>query len=422
MVIKNSISVKKSGKLPELCVPASNLNVLKYAVAYGADAVYIGGGKYNLRTFGDNFTLDELHQGVEFAHSHNVKVYFTLNAIISENEIEDLRDYIGKIKDIEFDAFIISDPAVMQLLKQIIPAARIHISTQTSTSNSLAVNFWASRGASRINLAREVTYSDLCNIITHKNPDTTEIEVFVHGALCISYSGRCMLSKYMSGRDANKGQCSHSCRWQYFLMEEKRQNMFFQIDQDKRGTYIYNSRDLCLLPKLDLLVAAGVDSLKIEGRMKTESYVSIVTWIYRKALQYIEERKFTGQKISYLMKELDKATHRNFTQGFMFLDNNSNSELTENDNVGYIKNYRFVGIYKDYSKKYNGPIIRVKNQFKSGETLDVLQPNENPKKFVVKKMLLANTEGEAGVANPNDLVIINDIGELNQYSIFRIKA
>ena len=163
-----------------------------------------------------------MHQGVEFAHSHNVKVYLTLNAIINENEIEDLRDYIGKIKDIEFDAFIISDPAVMHLLKQIIPLARIHISTQTSTSNSIAVDFWASQGASRINLAREVTYSDLCNIIAHKNPVTTEIEVFVHGALCISYSGRCMISKYMSGRDANKGQCSHSCRWKYFLMEEKR--------------------------------------------------------------------------------------------------------------------------------------------------------------------------------------------------------
>jgi putative protease len=422
MVIKNSITVNKPGKLPELCVPASNLNVLKYAVAYGADAVYIGGGKYNLRTFGDNFTIGELQQGVEFAHSHNVKVYFTLNAIINENEIEDLRDYVGKIKDIKFDAFIISDPAVMHLLKQIITAARIHISTQTSTSNSIAVDFWASLGASRINLAREVTYFDLCNITAHKKPATTEIEVFVHGALCISYSGRCMLSKYMSGRDANKGQCSHSCRWQYFLMEEKRQNMFFPIDQDKRGTYIYNSRDLCLLPKLDLIVAAGVDSLKIEGRMKTESYVSLTTWIYRKALQYIKEGKFTGQKISYLVKELDKATHRNFTQGFMFLENNSNSELTENDNVGYIRNYRFVGVYEGYNKKYNGPIMRVKNQFKAGETLDVLQPNENPKKFMIKRMLLTNTEEEIGVANPNDLVIINDIGEVNRYSIFRIKA
>ena len=422
MAIKNSISVKKPKKLPELCVPASNLNVLKYAAAYGADSIYIGGGKYNLRTFGDNFTISELQQGVDFAHSHNVKVYFTFNAIISENEIEDLKDYIGKIKDIKFDAFIISDPAVMNLLKQIIPAARIHISTQTSTSNSIAVDFWAAQGASRINLAREVTYSDLCNIIVHKKPATTEIEVFVHGALCISYSGRCMLSKYMSGRDANKGQCSHSCRWQYFLMEEKRQNMFFPIDQDKRGTYIYNSRDLCLLPKLDLLVAAGVDSLKIEGRMKTESYVSLTTWIYRKALQYIEEGKFTEQKISYLIKELDKATHRNFTQGFMFADNNSSSELTENDNVGYIRNYRFVGVYEGYSKKYSGPIMRVKNQFKVGEILDVLQPDENPKKFVVKRMLLANTEEEIGVANPNDLVIINDIGEVNQYSIFRIKA
>ncbi|MCL4417669.1 MAG: U32 family peptidase [Actinobacteria bacterium] len=421
MVIKNSPAIKKSKKLPELCVPASNLNVLKYAVAYGADAVYIGGGKYNLRTFGDNFTIGELRQSIEFAHSHNVKAYLTLNAIISEYEIEGLKDYIDEIKNIKFDAFIISDPAVMQILKQIIPSARIHISTQTSTSNSIAVNFWASRGASRINLSREVNYSDLSNIIANKNPAATEIEVFVHGALCISYSGRCMLSKYMAGRDANKGKCSHSCRWQYFLMEEKRQNMFFPIDQDKRGTYIYNSRDLCLLPKLDLIVDAGVDSLKIEGRMKTESYVSLATWVYRKALQYIKQKKFTRQKISYLMKELDKATHRNFTLGFMFLDSEQ-SELTENDNVGYIKNYRFIGVYEGYVKKYNGPIIKVKNQFRIGEMLDVLQPNDNPKKIRIKRMLLANTEEKIEVANPNDVVIIDDIGDVSKYSIFRIKA
>jgi len=423
MIKKNYISIKKAVKIPELCVPASNLNVLKYAVAYGADAVYIGGGKYNLRTFGDNFKISEMQQGVEFAHCNNIKVYFTLNAIINENEIEDLKDYINEIKDIEFDAFIISDPSVLYFLKQIIPTARIHISTQVSTSNSISVNFWASQGASRINLAREVPYSDLCNIILNKKPAKIEIEVFIHGALCISYSGRCMLSKYMSGRDANKGQCSHSCRWQYFLMEEKRQNMFFPIEQDKRGTYIYNSRDLCLLPKLDLLVDAGVDSLKIEGRMKTESYVSLTTWIYRKALQYIKEGKFTEPKISYLIKELDKATHRNFTQGFMFINNNNNNELTDNDNVGYIRNYRFVGVCENgYNKRYNSPIIRVKNQFKVGEAIDILQPDQDPKKFKIKKIILANTGEDIKVANPNDLIIINDIGQLNHYSIFRIKA
>jgi len=205
-------------------------------------------------------------------------------------------------------------------------------------------------------------------------------------------------------------------------MEEKRQNMFFPIDQDKRGTYIYNSRDLCLLPKLDLIISAGVDSLKIEGRMKTESYVSLATWVYKKALQYIKEDKFTSQKISYLIKELDKATHRNFTQGFMFAGSNSESELTENDNVGYIKNYRFVGVYKGYSTKYGGPIIRVKNQFKVGEILDILQPDKNPKNIIIKRMMFANTEERTEIANPNDQLIINDIGDVDQYSIFRIKS
>ncbi|MCL4377485.1 MAG: U32 family peptidase [Actinobacteria bacterium] len=412
---------KNKIKIPELCVPASNLNVLKYAVAYGADAVYIGGSKYNLRTFGKNFTIEELRKGIEFAHSNNVKVYFTLNAIISENEIENVKNYINKIKDLKFDAFIISDPAVLCLIKQIIPDARIHISTQTSTSNSLAVNFWLSAGASRITLAREISFADLKKIITNKNL-ATEIEVFIHGALCISYSGRCMLSKYMSGRDANKGECSHSCRWLYYLMEEKRPNLFFPIDQDKRGTYIYNSRDLCLLPKLDLIVAAGPDSLKIEGRMKTESYVSLTTWVYKNALKYIEEGKFTEQKISYLMKEFDKGTHRNFTTGFMFLDDSKHQELTENDNVGYIQKYRFAGLYESFNKKYNSPVIKVKNQFKSGDVLDILQPNENPVKFVVKKMFLVNNGEEISIANPNDSVIICNLGKINRFSIFRIRA
>ena len=405
-------------KIPELCVPAGNLNILKYALEYGADAVYIGGGRFNLRSFGQNFSIADLKEAVQFAHLKNAKVYLTLNAIVSENEAEDLIKYIKEIEEIPFDAIIVSDPGVLRIIKEILPAMHIHISTQTSTSNHIAVNFWESSGASRVTLARELEYNEIRNIVKNSN---IEIEVFIHGALCISYSGRCMLSKYMSGRDANKGQCSHTCRWKYYLMEEKRPNMFLPVEQDRRGTYIYNSRDLCLLDKLDLIVDAGVNSLKIEGRNKTENYVSITTWVYRKALDLIAEGKFNNQKKAYLLKELDKSTHRNFTTGFMFLEGKENEQLTDNDNVGYVRKYKFAGSIKGYSKEYNSPIIKVRNQFKVGDTLDILQPGKNPKKIKLHKIISLATCEPVEVANTNDDVIIKEIGDIDRYSIIRVK-
>jgi len=410
--------VESIKKIPELCVPAGNLKILRYAVAYGADAVYIGGSKFNLRSFSDNFSIEDLKQAVEYAHDRNVKVYLALNAIITENEIDDLKKYIGRLTGIPLDAVIVSDLSVLKLVKEIIPQMVIHISTQTSTSNSIAANFWRNIGARRVNLARELNYSAIKNIVKNSN---VEIEVFVHGALCISYSGRCMLSKYLSGRDANKGQCSHTCRWKYYLMEEKRPNMFFPIEQDRRGTYIYNSRDLCLLEKLDLIVKAGVDSLKIEGRNKTENYVSLVTWVYRKALDLIKENQFTEKKKEYLLKQLDKVTHRNFTTGFMFLDGKENKELIDNDNVGYIKKYRFVGSVEGYSDKYKSPIIRARNQLKAGDILDILQPKKNPKKLKLQKMIDLATDQLIEVANTNVRIIIDEIGNIDIFSIIKAK-
>jgi putative protease len=331
----------KGVNMLELLVPAGNLNILKYAIAYGADAVYLGGSKFNLRILGKNFSLIDLKKGVDYAHNKGVKVYLTLNAIVFNNEISELEDYLNEIKKINFDGIIISDFGVIELVKKIMPKTRIHISTQANITNNLSINFWEKSGAARVNLAREIRYRDLLDIIRKTN---IEIEIFVHGALCISYSGRCMLSKYMTGRDANKGKCAHSCRWKYYLMEEERPNLLFPVEQDKKGTYIYNSRDLCLLTNLELIVSTGVNSIKIEGRMKTENYVSLTTWVYRKALEYIRQNKFNIEKKSYLMGELDKTSHRNFTSGFMFLKNSA--ELEENNNVGYIKKYRFVGVLK----------------------------------------------------------------------------
>ncbi len=406
----------KDKKIPELLVPANNLNILKYAVNYGADAVYVGGKEFNLRSIRGNFSIEELEEGVRYAHKYGVKLYFTLNSIVYDHELARLKKYLNQIKTINPDGIIVSDFGALELVKEILPDRRIHISTQTNINNHLGVNFFKKLGASRVNLAREINFSDLKNIRDRTN---TEIEIFIHGALCISYSGRCMLSKYMTGRDANRGECAHSCRWKYYLMEEERANLFFPVEQDKRGTYIYNSRDLCLLTELKLLVEIGVDAFKIEGRIKTENYVSLTTWVYRRALDYIARNKFTDQKISYLTRELDKCSHRNFTSGFMFLKDRN--ELEDNDNVGYIKKYRFIGVYHDFSNKYNGPIINVKNQFKVGEVTDILQPYKNPKKFIVGKMISVPDSAETEYANPNDLVIICGLGRVSPFSIFRIK-
>lgn len=405
-------------KIPELLVPAGNLKTLKYAVEYGADAVYIGGKKFNLRSLGDNFSVSELEEAAAYCHARKVKTYLTLNSIIFESEIFQLKDFLNEIKDIDFDGFIASDPAVIKLVKTYFKNPNIHISTQANVTNSIGVNMYKDLGAKRVNIAREIKFSDLKEII--KNTDI-EIEVFVHGALCISHSGRCMLSKYMAGRDANKGECAHSCRWKYYLMEEERPNLFFNIVEDNKGTFIYNSRDLCLLSKLDLLIDAGVSALKIEGRMKTESYIAQTVWAYKKALEYIKNNEFDENKKDFLLRELNKCSHRNYTVGFMFLNNYK--ELEDNEGVGYIKNYRFTGVCSGVSEKYNLPLILVKNQFKTGENIEILQPGKMPVEKKVKEITVIknNNDFSSDTANPNDIVILKDIGKINPYSILRVK-
>lgn len=409
---------KNNVKIPELLVPAGNLKTLKYAVEYGADAVYIGGKIFNLRSFGRNFSINELEEAVNYCHYKNVKVYLTVNSIIFENEINDLKKYLSQIKHINFDGFIISDPAVLKLISSYFKNPNIHISTQVNITNSYGVNLYKELGAKRINIAREIKFEDLKTII--KNTDI-EIEVFIHGALCISYSGRCMLSKYMAGRDANKGECAHSCRWKYYLMEEERPNLFFNIVQDNKGTFIYNSRDLCLLPKLDLLVNAGVSAFKIEGRMKTESYIAQTVWVYKKALEYIKNNEFNEENINFLMNELSKCSHRNYTLGFMFLDDYK--ELEDNEGVGYIKEYRFVGLYDKLNQKYKKPQILVKNQFKQGEYIEILEPFKMPRVVKINEIVIIknNDDFVSDTANPNDKVVLKDIEDISPYAILRIK-
>jgi len=398
-------------------IPAGDIKTLEYAIAYGADSVYIGGRSFNLRSLGKNFSLKGLKKAVSISREKNIKIYLTLNSIVSEKETSQLLEYISEIKDIGFDAIIVSDAGIIKILKRIAPEARLHLSTQANISNSNAVNFWASQGISRVNLARELTFREINSI--RKNTDI-EIEVFVHGALCISYSGRCMLSKYMTGRDANKGECAHSCRWKYYLMEEERPNVFYPVIQDLKGSYIYNSRDLCLIRRIDLLADTGIDSLKIEGRMKTENYISQVTWTYRRALDHCADGKYDDDKKDYLYDQLNKISHRDYTEGFMFLDDGK--ELIDNENVGYINKYRFVGVFLEQDKRLDGPCLYVKNQFSKEETIDILQPGEKPKEARIGKIIDIKNGNEIDTANPNDKVVLKGLGRFNKYSIFRIKA
>jgi len=411
--------MNKNKKIPELLVPAGNMKTLKYAAAYGADAIYIGGKLFNLRSFGENFSISELEEAVSYCHKKNVKTYITLNSVIFENELQIFKDYLEEIKHIDFDGFIVSDPAAIKLVASHFKDPGIHISTQVNITNSLGVNMYKELGAKRVNIAREIKFDDLKKIIKNTS---MEIEVFVHGALCISHSGRCMLSKYMAGRDANKGECAHSCRWKYYLLEEERPNIFFNIVQDNSGTYIYNSRDLCLIRKLDLIVEAGVSAVKIEGRMKTESYIAQTVWAYKKALEYIKEGSFNDEKKDILIKELSKCSHRNYTEGFMFA--NDFKDLEDNEGVGYIKDYRFIGLYNGYSEKHSLPLILVKNQFKTGEVIEILEPGcEIPKTVKVNEIIIIknNNEFSCDTANPNDIAILKDAGNINPYSILRVK-
>jgi U32 family peptidase len=409
----------RNQKFPELLVPAGNMKTLKYAIAYGADAVYIGGKLFNLRNFGQNFSIPELKEATSYCHERNVKTYITLNSIIFENEIQIFKDYLEEIKKIDFDGFIVSDPSAIKLISSYFRNPGIHISTQVNITNSMGVDMYRELGAKRVNIAREIRFDDLRQIIKNTS---MEIEVFVHGALCISHSGRCMLSKYMAGRDANKGECAHSCRWKYYLLEEERPNMFFNIVQDNSGTYIYNSRDLCLIKKIDLLVDAGVSALKIEGRMKTESYIAQTVWAYKKALEYIKEGCFDIEKKDLLVRELNKCSHRNYTEGFMFADDYK--ELEDNEGVGYIKDYRFIGLYNGHSEKYCLPLILVKNQFKTGEFIEILEPGfEMPRTVKISEIMIIKNNNAiyCETANPNDIVILKDGGNINQYSILRAK-
>ena len=367
----------------ELLAPAGDLEKLKIAVEYGADAVYFGGEMFSLRAGAGNLSIAEIEEGVKYAHDRNVRCHMALNIFAHNEDIEPLKKYLASIKHIPIDAFIVSDPGILNLVKEMIPQAEIHLSTQANMTNYLTAGFWYSQGVKRLVLARELTFEEIKEI-RRNIPEDMEIEAFVHGAMCISYSGRCLLSNFMADRDANRGQCAHPCRWKYKLVEEQRPGEYYPVEEDGRGTYILNSKDLCMLRYIPQLAEAGINSVKIEGRMKSVFYVACVVGAYRKALDaYYEDPK--GYKFDEnWFAEMTKASHREFTTGFYF-DKPTNEDQNYQTSA-YTRDYSFTGMVKDYDENTGIAVVEQRNKMVTGDEIEVFGPGMDSFTQILEEM------------------------------------
>ena len=357
---------------PELLVPASSLEVLKVAVTFGADAVYIGGEAFGLRAKAKNFSMEDMAEGIRFAHEHGVKVYVTANILAHNDDLDGARAYFEELKAIEPDALIISDPGMFTIAREVCPEIDIHVSTQANNVNYMTFLFWQRQGATRVVTGRELSLKEIREIRDHI-PDSLEIETFVHGAMCISYSGRCLLSNFFTGRDANRGACTHPCRWKYSVVEETRPGEYMPVYENERGTYIFNSKDLCMVDHLPDLVDAGVDSLKIEGRMKTALYVATVARTYRKALDDLEKgREVYEQNLPWYEQQITGCTYRRFTTGFFYRKPDENSQIYDSNT--YEKDYVYLGIagQPDAAGVFD---LEQRNKFSVGETIEIMKPD-----------------------------------------------
>lgn len=401
-------------KKPELLAPAGNMEKLKMALLYGADAVYLGGKAFGLRAFGGNFTNEELQEAVDFAHKLGKKIYVTVNIFPHNSDIAKLPAYLTFLNEIKVDAILVADLGVFTLAKEYAPDVELHISTQANNTNWAAVNAWAELGASRVVLAREMSLEEIKEI---REKCSVELEMFVHGAMCISYSGRCLMSNYLTGRDANRGSCAQPCRWNYALVEEKRPGQYFPVLEDERGTYIFNSKDMCLLPYLPDIIASGVDSLKIEGRMKSVHYAASVVKAYREAIDsyFAAPEQFEVKK--EWVEELDKVSHRAYTTGFYY------GRPTENDQIygtsSYTQTSDFVGLVLDYDEKTGFATVEQRNNMKVGQEIEIFQPHLAGYRQILQEMY--NDEGEAiqVAPHPQQIVKIRMEKPVEPYGILR---
>lgn len=406
------------GRKLELLIPASSLEVLKIAVIYGADAVYIGGEAFGLRAKAKNFTLEEMKEGIEFAHAHDCKVYVTANILAHNYDLDGARQYFKELKQIGPDALIISDPGMFTIAKEELPDIDIHISTQANNTNYMTYQFWWKQGAKRVVSARELSLNEIKQIREHI-PDEMEIETFMHGAMCISYSGRCLLSSFMAGRDANRGACTHPCRWKYSIVEESRPGEYMPVYENERGTYIFNSKDLCMIEHIPEMLNAGIDSFKIEGRMKTALYVATVARTYRLAIdEFIQDENLYKKRIPFYKSEISKCTYRQYTTGFFFGKPDENTQIYDTNT--YIKEYTYLGIVGEQNEQglYH---IEQRNKFSVGETIEVMRPNGDNILVTVKRITDERGVDMESAPHPKQQLYI-DLGvKLEQYDVLRRK-
>lgn len=400
---------------PELLIPASSLEVLKVAVMYGADAVYIGGEAFGLRAKAKNFTTEDMREGIAFAHEHDVKVFVTANILAHNSDLNGVRRYMEELKELKPDAIIIADPAIFTIAKEVCPEIELHISTQANNTNYGTFNFWHSLGAKRVVTARELSLYEIKEIRANI-PDDLEIETFIHGAMCISYSGRCLLSSFMAHRDANKGACTHPCRWKYAVVEESRPGEYMPIYENERGTYIFNSKDLCMIEHIPEMMEAGIDSFKIEGRMKTALYVATVARTYRMAIDdYKKSKEYYESRIPFYKSEIAKCTYRQYTTGFFFGKPDENTQIYDSNT--YVKEYTYLGIVGE--KNELGYRIEQRNKFSVGETIEVMKPDGTNIEVTVKGIYDEKGRAQESAPHPKQVLYV-DLGiELEEYDILR---
>lgn len=405
-------------KKPELLIPASSLEVLKTAVVFGADAVYIGGEVFSLRAKSKNFSMEDMREGINFAHAHGAKVYVTANILAHNGDLDGVEAYFHELKEIGPDALIISDPGVFQIAREICPEIEVHISTQANNTNYRTYRFWHSLGAKRVVSARELSMEELRELRANI-PEDLEIETFIHGAMCISYSGRCLLSSYFTGRDANQGACTHPCRWKYAIMEETRPGEYLPVYENERGTYIFNSKDLCMIEHIPELVEAGIDSFKIEGRMKTALYVAVVTRTYRQAIDdYLKDGALYRSRMEYYKEEIAKCTYRQFTTGFFFGKPDHDTQIYDNNT--YIKAYTYLGLIGDRREDgFYG--LEQRNKFSVGETIEVMKPDGRDEEVTVRAMTDEEGLSLESCPHPKQKIYV-DLGiELSPFDLLRRK-
>ncbi len=398
-------------KKPELLAPAGNMEKLRIAIHYGADAVYLGGKSFGLRNLADNFSSSELAEAVDYAHGHGVKVYLTINAYADNKDLIQLERYLKEMQQIPFDAYIAADPGVIELIQEITPERDIHLSTQANTTNWKSVLFWQKHGIKRVNLAREMSLAEMAEV---REKSSMELEAFVHGAMCISYSGRCLLSNVMSGRNANKGECTQPCRWNYAIVEETRPGEYFPILEDDNGTFIFNSKDLCLLQYLPQLFDAGVDSLKIEGRMKGIYYVASVVRIYRYAIDSFFSGPNSYEFNDEWLAELCKISHRGYTTGFLL---GPPKDVDHQYHSSYIRNHEFVAIVEEVRNDAT-IVLGVRNRIKAWDTLEFIGPALSSHFYRIPEIITDGGE-TLQAANPNQRIIVRTPFAAEKFDLVR---